>query len=1044
MPNIELRPEDLDLLLTQVNDPALHRNVSGFENNLTIGREFWGNADQPFLHLAPAQFEQTETQTSPNAVRVTSADGVILLPNPRLVSDVIGQQALDADGNTISMPNTFGANLFLMSFGQFFDHGLDFYARGGGPDLVPFGDIDGQLAAAQTRLNAIREADGLGPNPVLINETDSLLGQLGANPPPGFDFLIGSRAGRFDLLNGNVDVGPDGAPVMNNATGTAHLNKTAPFVDQSQTYGSEAKMTYLLRESARTEAGDLIPDGNGGWVKTHHLLDGAQDVGPDGVTRGNLPSYADILVNNGVSRDAIDQLLAAVADKKMTSFDAWTELTKLTGFVDFGDIGDAKHTIMLGDKNDAIASPVGPDGVTSNPSFSLENLLSYYIAGDHRANENVALTAVHTVFHREHNFEAERILALHPDWSAEQIFQAAKIITSAEYQRTVFTEFAEGLSGGIPGPSHGFGGYNPDVNPGISEEFAGAMYRVGHSMINETIPFTDSAGHTQEVPLFSAFLNPAMFDGQDPLTGGVGGAAAIITGEVHAAHQRIDEQIVEVIHSKLLGVPLDLYAANIERGREAGIPSLDAFRHYVSENTSLIDQAHQASNFTSTSPEKVPSLKPYETWAEFGANLRGTPEEQAELLALFKATYGEEDIHVKDVDLFVGGLAEKPFGASQMGSTFTWIFQEQLDRLQEGDRFYYFNQLKDAPLLLADIGSQHFSDIIMRNTGLDHMHFAAFKVSERLDLGPDERAHDFSARPATAGAALVLVGNEHDNTITGTAGDNTIYGEDGDDTLNGGPGLNALHGGKGNDVLNAGAGPLGVFAYGEDGNDTLHGNSGDDNLIGGEGDDFLSGGSGKDFLSGGPGDDWLMPGPDPNMVDGGDGNDTVDYSGSSGGVNIDLSILLKPVAGLGGYAQGDVISSVENVVGSKFADKLTGDGGSNVLSGGPDKDTLTGGGGADTFYFANAREGIDTITDYSGDKIGLSQDSFSLTSLQDGVNFIADNAPLSREAESTILYDTKTGALYWDPDGTGSQAPVEFAILTGHPHLAASDFLLMA
>jgi Ca2+-binding RTX toxin-like protein len=161
-------------------------------------------------------------------------------------------------------------------------------------------------------------------------------------------------------------------------------------------------------------------------------------------------------------------------------------------------------------------------------------------------------------------------------------------------------------------------------------------------------------------------------------------------------------------------------------------------------------------------------------------------------------------------------------------------------------------------------------------------------------------------------------------------------------------------------------------------------------------------------------------------------------------VTIDLSILLKPVAGLGGYAQGDVISSVENVVGSKFADKLTGDGGSNVLSGGPDKDTLTGGGGADTFYFANAKEGIDTITDYSGDKIGLSQDSFSLTSLQDGVNFIAENAPLSRGAESTILYDTKTGALYWDPDGTGSQAPVEFAILTGHPHLAAGDFLLMA
>ena len=287
-------------------------------------------------------------------------------------------------------------------------------------------------------------------------------------------------------------VDANGTPVLNNATGTTQLNKTAPFVDQSQTYGSSPEMLYLLRESARTAGGELIPDGNGGWVKTHRLLDGSTEIGPDGVARGNLPSYADVLVNNGVSRAVIAQLLADVADNRMTNFEAWTKLTTLAGFVQFEDIGDAKHTIMLGDKNDAVASPVGRDGVSPNPEFSLENLLSYHIAGDHRADENVALTAVHAVWHREHNFQAERLMALHPEWSDEQIFQAAKIIQTAQYQRIVFTEFAEAMSGGIPGPSHGFGGYNPNVNPGISDEFAGAMYRVGHSMINETIPFIDA------------------------------------------------------------------------------------------------------------------------------------------------------------------------------------------------------------------------------------------------------------------------------------------------------------------------------------------------------------------------------------------------------------------------------------------------------------------------------------------------------------------------------------------------------------------------
>jgi Animal haem peroxidase/RTX calcium-binding nonapeptide repeat (4 copies) len=987
--SIQLRPEDLDFLFTQVSDPALHtRNVDGFANNLAPDRALWGNADQPFLRVAPAQFElQTETQTSPNAVRTTSADGKTPLPNPRLISDVIGQQALDADGNTISTPNPYGTNLFLMSFGQFFDHGLDFYARGGGPDLVPIGNMNEQLAAAQLRLDDIRTAQGLPP--VQLDLTDNLLAQLEPNPQP-FEFLVGSRAGRFDALaNGSVAANADGTPMMNDAIGTVHLNRTSPFVDQSQSHGSAPEMTYLLRESARTPGGDLIPDGHGGWVKTYRLLDGAAEAGPDGIARGSLPSYADVLVNNGVSRAAIDRLLADVGGSRMTNSEAWVELRSLSGFVDFDNLGP-KHLILLGDKNDDSASPAAPDG-TSNPHFSLENLLSYHIAGDHRANENVALTAVHTVWHREQNFQAERIKALHPEWTDEQVFQAAKIIQTAEYQRVVFTEFAEAMSGPLPGPSHGFSGYNPGVNPGISEEFAGAMYRVGHSMINETIPFTDGEGQTEDVPLFSAFLNPAMFDGKDPLTQGVGGAAPIIAGEVQVAHQRIDPQVVEVIRSKLLGMPLDLYAANIERGREAGIATLNEFRSYVSDNGSLVQQAGQASDYATALPAEVPSLAPYATWAEFGQHLRGTPADQAELLALFKAVYGEEDIHVNDVDLFVGGLAEAPVGSSQMGSTFTWIFQEQLDRLQEGDRFYYFNQLKDAPLLLADIGSQHFSDIVMRNTGLDHLHYAVFKVSEQVDLGPQERSRDLSAAPVAADKVLVIVGNALPNIITGTDGDDTLYGEGGNDTLNGGLGLDALHGGAGDDVLNAGEGSRGVFAYGDDGNDTLRGNTGDDNLIGGAGNDYLNGGSGKDFLSGGSGDDWLVAGPDSDMIDGGSGNDTVDFSGSREGVNVDLRTALKPIPGLGGYAQGDLISGVENVVGSPFADILIGDEGNNRLEGGAGDDLLNGGGSADTmiggagndrFVFAPGF-GNDRIEDFHAKPVGgpdlLDMSAFGVT-----------------------------------------------------------------
>jgi Ca2+-binding RTX toxin-like protein len=131
----------------------------------------------------------------------------------------------------------------------------------------------------------------------------------------------------------------------------------------------------------------------------------------------------------------------------------------------------------------------------------------------------------------------------------------------------------------------------------------------------------------------------------------------------------------------------------------------------------------------------------------------------------------------------------------------------------------------------------------------------------------------------------------------------------------------------------------------------LRGNAGDDNLIGGAGNDYINGGSGKDFLSGGPGDDWLVAGPDPDMIDGGDGNDTVDFSASTEGVTVDLRIGLKAIAGLGGYAQGDLLSGVENVIGSNFADVLTGDEGDNRIYGGGGADMMSGGGGSDRFVF---------------------------------------------------------------------------------------------
>ncbi|GJE19576.1 peroxidase family protein [Methylobacterium marchantiae] len=939
---ISLRSQDLSFL-DVLFDEGDFRAVNGEGNN--VAHPLWGNADQPFVRLTQAHYEQGTV----NGVRVTGASGT-LLPNERVISNVVSE-TIDQNGHSVEMPNTYGTNLLLMSFGQFFDHGLDFYDRGGGSQFV-------DMSGVNTKLEQIA-ANNPGLN---IDTTDNIIAQ---GVPPQLQFLIGGRAARYTIdTNGNA--------VLDNVNGTEHLNKVSPFVDQNQTYGSEPGMTWLLRETARDADGNVVRDASGYLVKTQHLLDGVSEIGPDGVSRGALATYKDVLLNNGVSEADMAHALN-LASTAGGDFTAWNYLKASTNFVDFADIGDGKHTILIGDKNDFDTSPLDRSG-NPDPNFSLEKLLSYYIAGDHRANENVALTSVHTVFHREHNYQADQISALHPEWSAEQVFQAAKIITSAEYQRIVFDEFATAMSGEIPGNGdHGFSGYRANVNAAISEEFAGAMYRVGHSMINETIPYVDADGVLKEVPLIQAFLNPAMFAGQDPAHPGVtGGTAAFLAGTMQVAHDQIDEKLVEAVRSQLLGLPLDLGAANIMRGRELGLSSLNEFRAEVSATGTSLDSLGQASDYAGG--QGVPSLTAYRNWEDFGAHLRGNAAQRAEILALFKAVYGEDVIdpatgkingtgisHVNDVDLWIGGLAEAPSGGSQMGSTFTWIFQEQLDRLQEGDRFYYLEQL-DGTMLVNDINAQHFSDLIARNSGISNGHWDTFKVSEQRHLASNEVNHDYTGARGSAGAALVLVGNDLDNTITGTSGDNTLYGGIGNDILNGGTGgSDALHGEDGNDTLNAGPDARDDYLYGGDGDDTLNGGRGDDALDGGTGADTLRGGAGKDFLKGGAGDDWLIPGADRDAVDGGEGIDTVDYRGSARGVSIDLRVRdgrLLPDEASGGDAERDVIVNVENVVGSDSADQITGDDVANVMEGGGGGDILRGGGGSDTLSYAHSTAGV--------------------------------------------------------------------------------------
>lgn len=144
------------------------------------------------------------------------------------------------------------------------------------------------------------------------------------------------------------------------------------------------------------------------------------------------------------------------------------------------------------------------------------------------------------------------------------------------------------------------------------------------------------------------------------------------------------------------------------------------------------------------------------------------------------------------------------------------------------------------------------------------------------------------------------------------------------------------------------------------GNDVLNGTSGDDVIAGGDGDDLIHGGGGDDLICGDDGDDKLLGGPGDDTLLGGSGSDTAGYGGATNGVAVDLSTGQSTGQGT------DALTSVENVIGSKFADEILGNSGPNTLKGFKGDDAVDGRGGDDV---VSGGGGNDSLTGGSGNDV---------------------------------------------------------------------------
>jgi hypothetical protein len=415
----------------------------------------------------------------------------------------------------------------------------------------------------------------------------------------------------------------------------------------------------------------------------------------------------------------------------------------------------------------------------------------FYVAGDVRANENVALTSMHTIWLREHNNQVDRLKADHPDWSDEELFASARIIVEAEYQNVVYSEYLPLLLGADNIP--GYDGYDPSVNPSIAHEFSTAAYRLGHSQLSSTLHRADEDGSTSEhgdLGLFQAFFTPtALVEG--------GGVDPLIRGLSAHLGQEVDTKIIDDVRNLLFGPPgegSDLAVLNIMRGRDHGIPPLNDVRESLG-----LGRLDDFSDLTS----------------------------DAQVAAKLASVYDNVDA----VDLWVGGLAENKVEGSQLGGTFHTIVLDQFMRLRDGDRLYFEERLEDHPELLKEIRETSFSDIIKRTTDIDYLQDDVFLAHDRIG--------------GTASADK-LKGTENPDLIIGFEGNDKLHGRNGDDDLYGAEGRDTLKGGRGDDNLDGGADR--DLLKGGRGEDVLTGGGGNDEMLGGKGADIFifARGSGHD------------------------------------------------------------------------------------------------------------------------------------------------------------------------------------------------------
>ncbi|XP_076454774.1 salivary peroxidase/catechol oxidase-like [Babylonia areolata] len=358
------------------------------------------------------------------------------------------------------------------------------------------------------------------------------------------------------------------------------------------------------------------------------------------------------------------------------------QINTLTSFLDasavYGNSQDVldkirgqQGTMKVTEKNMLPENPSGTCKKEKEGDYCL-------LAGDHRVNVFVGLGALHTTFVREHNRLAAAFRGLNPAWDDETVFQEARRVVSAEFQRVTYAEWLPVVLDDVTMSDfrlrEGDFRYDSRVNPTVSNVFSTAAFRFGHSQVKQKVKIGEQSLELQDTLMRPGFTFRNMTD--------------VLRGIVAAPTDDVDNffatgltnHMFETNRTAMDG--LDLVAVNIQRGRDHGLPPFNDWREFCN----------------------LPRVNDFAS-LDMNVNLGNVYED------------------VDDVDVFVGLMVEKHKPGSLTGPTLACLLGHQFRDMKLGDRFFYE----------ADSSEGGFSDDQLRE--IKKVTLARILCDNNLDLG---------------------------------------------------------------------------------------------------------------------------------------------------------------------------------------------------------------------------------------------------------------------------------------------------------------------